>query len=248
MGYTPKYGEARTSGIMKTKELAGKSALFNLGEVSPINHDLSSGGEHTHMEGSDKYTFQENVKPGTERQSGRGRRQLSRSMADAANAESEGYEGTQYNTQGYMSGGSKGSVKLFTNKNILEAKTGTRGGGSYGNAVSTEATYEPVEARDVRKQLRATGSASITDGVVSSGTTQTRTATGSTKRDTDKAAYAAKTETRRSELKDLKARKEGERSRDMLEKKQAKEKELVNRRAQRSQREKERENKKTNKK
>ena len=34
----------------------------------------------------------------------------------------------------------------------------------------------------------------------------------------------------------------------MLEKKQAKEKELVNRRAQRSQREEERENKKTNKK
>jgi hypothetical protein len=248
MGYTPEYGANRTSGIMKTKELAGKSGLFNLGEVSPINHDLSSGGEHTHIEGSDKYTYQEDVKTGTKKQSRSGRNELAKNMANAANAESEGFEGTQYNTQGHMRSGSKGSIKLFTKKNILEAKTGTRGGGSYGKAVETKATYKKVKARDVRNQLRATGSASITDGVISSGTTQTRTATGSTKRDTDKAAYAAKTETRRSELKNLKARKEGERSRDMLERKQAKEKELVNRRAQRSQREKERENKKTNKK
>jgi hypothetical protein len=147
-----------------------------------------------------------------------------------------------------MRGGSGGSVNLLTNNNILEAKTGTRGGGGQRPTSYTSAKYHDVEAKDIRKQLKSTGSVSITDGVISSGTTQTRTATGSTKRDTDKAAYAAKTETRRSELKNLKARKEGERSRDMLEKKQAKEKELVNRRAQRSQREKERENKKTNKK
>ena len=230
MAYKPTYGENRTSGIMKTKELAGKSGLFNLGEVSPINHNLSSGGEHTHIEGSDKYTYEKDVKPGTEKQSRKGRKQLSNQMANAANAEAEGFEGTQYNTQGYMNSGSKGSIKLFTNKNILEAKTGTRGGGSYGKAVESKATYEPVKAKDIRKQLKSTGSVSITDGVISSGTTQTRTATGSTKRDTDKAAYAAKTETRRSELKDLKARKEAERSRDMLERKQ------------------ERENKKTNKK
>jgi len=248
MAYKPTYGEARTSGIMKTKELASKSGLFNLGETNPINHNLSNGGEHTHMEGSDKYTFQENVKPGTERQSWSGRKQLSRSMADAANAESEGYEGTQYNTQGYMSGGSKGSVKLFTNKNILEAKTGTRGGGSYGKAVESKATYKKVKARDVSKQLRATGSASITDGVVSPGTTQTRTATGSTKRDLSTQARRAERDAKIAVNKNLKTRKEGERSRDMLERKQAKEKELVNRIAQRSQREKERENIKTNKK
>jgi len=237
MAYKPTYGANRTSGIMKTKELAGKSALFNLGKVSPINHDLSSEPEHTHIEGSDKYTFQKNVKSGTEKQSRKGRKQLAQSMADAANAESEGFEGTQYNTQGHMRGGSKGSIKLFTNKNILEAKTGTRGGGSYGNAVSTEATYEPVSARDVRKQLRATGSASITDGVVSSGTTQTRTATGSTKRDLSTQARRAERDAKIAVNKNLKTRKEGERSRDMLERKQAREKMIA-----------ERKNKKTNKK
>ena len=248
MAYTPKYGTARTSGIMKTKELAGKSGLFNLGEVSPINHDLSSGGEHTHIEGSDKYTYQEDVKPGTKRQSRSGRNELAKNMANAANAEAEGFEGTQYNTQGHMRGGSKGSIELFTKKNILEAKTGTRGGGSYGKAVETKATYKKVKARDVRKQLRATGSASITDGVISSGTTQTRTATGSTKRDTDKAARISERAKKIAVNKNLKTRAEGERSRDMLERKQAKEKELANRIAQRSQREKERKNKKTNKK
>ena len=246
MAYTPKYGTARTSGIMKTKELAGKSGLFNLGEVSPINHDLSSGGEHTHIEGSDKYTYQKDVKPGTKRQSRKGRRELANTIA--ANTNNRDADGEALNSEGYMSGGSGGSVKLFTNNNILEAKTGTRGGGGQRPTSYTSAKYDDVKAKDIRKQLKSTGSVSITDGVISSGTTQTRTATGSTKRDTDKAAYAAKTETRRSELKDLKARKEGERSRDMLERKQAKEKELVNRRAQRSQREKERENKKTNKK
>ena len=44
MAYKPTYGETRTSGIMKTKELASKSGLFNLGETNPINHNLPSGG------------------------------------------------------------------------------------------------------------------------------------------------------------------------------------------------------------
>ena len=234
MGYTPKYGEARTSGIMKTKELAGKSALFNLGEVSPINHDLSSGGEHTHIEDSDKYTYQENVKTGTKRQSRRGRKQLAKNMAAAANAEAQGFEGTQYNTQGHMRGGSSGNIKLFTNKNILEAKTGTRGGGSYGKAVETKATYKKVRAKDVNKQLRKTGSATITDGVVSPGTTQTRTATGSTKKDLSTQARRAERDARIAVNKNLKARKEGERSRDMLERKQAREKMLAERKKQKT--------------
>jgi len=237
MAYKPTYGANRASGIMKTKELAGKSALFNLGKVSPINHDLSSYPEHTHIEGSDRYAFQKNVKSGTEKQSRKGRKQLAQSMADAANAESEGFEGTQYNTQGHMRSGSKGSIKLFKNNNILEAKTGTRGGGSYGEAVETKATYEPVKAKDVNKQLKLTGSASITDGVVSPGTTQTKTAYGSTKRDTEKAVRISERAEKNAVKKNLKTRVEGERSRDMLERKQAREKMIA-----------ERENKKTNKK
>jgi hypothetical protein len=237
MAYKPTYGANRASGIMKTKELAGKSALFNLGKVSPINHDLPGGGEHTHIEDSDRYTFQEDVKTGTENQSRKGRRQLAQSMADAANAESEGFEGTQYNTQGHMRSGSKGSIKLFTNNNILEAKTGTRGGGSYGEAVETKANYKKVRARDVRRQLRATGSATITDGVISSGTTQTRTSTGSTKKDLSIQARRDERAEKNAVKKNLKTRVEAERSRDMLERTQAREKKIA-----------ERENKKTNKK
>ena len=79
-------------------------------------------------------------------------------MAAAANAQAEGFEGTQYNTQGYMRGGKSGSIKLFTNNNILEASTGTRGGGSYGNAVETNATYEPVNYRDVAREIKRYGS------------------------------------------------------------------------------------------
>jgi len=237
MGYTPKYGANRTSAIMKTKELAGKSALFNLGEVSPINHDLSSAPDHTHIENSDKYTYQRDVKTGTKRQSRSGRNELARNMANAANAEAEGFEGTQYNTEGHMRSGSKGSIKLFTKKNILEARTGTRGGGSYGNAVETKATYKKVKAKDVNRIIKSHGSASITNGVVSPGTTQTETATGSTKRDTDKAARISERAKKIAVNKNLKTRAEGERSRDMLERKQAREKMIA-----------ERKNKKTNKK
>lgn len=235
MAYKPTYGANRTSGIMKTKELAGKSGLFNLGKTNPINHNLSSGGEHTHIEGSDKYTYQEDVKPGTKNQSRKSRKELANTIA--ANTNNRDADGEALNSEGYMRGGSGGSVKFFTNNNILEAKTGTKGGGGQRPTSYTSAKYDDVKAKDIIKQLKSTGSVSITDGVISSGTTQTRTATGSTKRDTDKAAYAAKTETRRSELKNLKARKEGERSRDMLERKQAREKMIA-----------ERKNKKTNKK
>ena len=235
MGYTPKYGEARTSGIMKTKELAGKSALFNLGEVSPINHDLSSGGEHTHIEGSDKYTYQKDVKPGTKRQSWKGRRELANTIA--ANTNNRDADGEALNSEGYMSGGSGGSVKLFTNNNILEAKTGTRGGGGQRPTSYTSAKYDDVKAKDIRKQLKSTGSVSITDGVISSGTTQTKTAYGSTKSDTDKAARISERDAKIAVNKNLKTRKEGERSRDMLERKQAREKMIA-----------ERKNKKTNKK
>ena len=229
MAYTSKHGTARTSGIMKTKELAGKSVLFNLGETNPINHNSSSAPEHTHIENSDTYTYQKDVKTGTKRQSRKGRRQLAKNMADAANAQALGFEGTQYNTQGYMRGGKKGSIKLFTNNNILEASTGTRGGGSYGNAVETNATYEKVKARDVRKQLRATGSASITNGVISPGTSQTETATGSTKRDIKRAAFSAEKKARKEENQNLKARREGERARAILERKQSREKKLAER-------------------
>jgi len=229
MAYTPKHGTARTSGIMKTKELAGKSVLFNLGETNPINHNSSSAPDHTHIENSDKYTYQRDVKTGTERQSRRGRNELAKNMADAANAQALGFEGTQYNTQGYMRGGKKGSIKLFTNNNILEASTGTRGGGSYGNAVETNATYKPVKARDVAREIKRSGSASITNGVVSPGTSQTETATGFTSRDIKRAALSAERKARKEENQNLKARREGERARAILERQQSREKKLAER-------------------
>jgi len=229
MAYTPKYGTTRTSGIMKTKELAGKSVLFNLGENNPINHNSSYVGEHTHIADSDRYTYAKPVTTGTKRQSRSGRKKLAKSMAAAANAQAEGFEGTQYNTQGFMKGGKSGSIKLFTDNNILEAKTGTRGGGSYGNAVETNATYKPVNYRDVAREIKRSGSASITNGVVSPGTDQTETATGFTSRDVERAAYAAKRKTRKEEQQNLKARREGERARAILERKQSREKKLAER-------------------
>ena len=42
MGYTPKYGANRASGIMKTKALSKSSVLFNLGEGSPAK--VACGG------------------------------------------------------------------------------------------------------------------------------------------------------------------------------------------------------------
>ena len=226
MGYKPTYGATRTSGIMKTKELASKSSLFNLGKTNPINHVTDF--EHSSHEGENTYTKQVPVEPGTNRQSRKGRRQLAKNMAKAANAEFKGYEGTQYNTQGYMRGGKEGSIKLFNNGNILNASTGTRGGGEFGNTGSTDATYKKVKARDIRKQLKETGSASVTNGVISSGTTQTKTVTGSVKRDEIKAAYAAKVEASRNKKANLKARVEGERAREIEERKEARKNKKTN--------------------
>ena len=42
MGYTPKYGANRASGIMKTKALSKSSVLFNLGKGSPVK--VACGG------------------------------------------------------------------------------------------------------------------------------------------------------------------------------------------------------------
>ena len=224
MGYKSTYGETRTSGIMKTKELAGKSSLFNLGKTNPINHVTDF--EHSPHEGQDRYTREVPVKPGTNRQSRSARKKLSKQIANVANTPDA--DGQTVNTQGYMRGGKQGSIKLFNNGNIVNASTGTRGGGAATGTSFSDSNNQNVNWRDVRSQLKETGSVTVKNGKISTGTTQTKTTTGSAKRDAAKKTRATKIETRRNELKNRKARVEGERARALLEKKEARENKKTN--------------------
>jgi len=82
-----------------------------------------------------------------------------------------------------MRGGSSGSVKLFTKNNIIETKTGSRGGGKAAGTSFSDSSNQNINWRDVSSQLKETGSVSVKDGKISSGTSQTETAYGSVKRD-----------------------------------------------------------------
>lgn len=195
MAYKQNFGPSRVSGYNKTKQVAGQSSLFRLGS-SPLNHDMDF--DHEHDGEKDRYTRQVPVKPGTKRQKGSSRRKLSKEMANFANTRDA--DGEAVNTQGYMRGGRSGKIKAG-GRNLLEVKTGTRGGGSAQGTSYTGEKYEDVNWRDISKQIKKTGSASVVDGKVSSGTTQTKTAYGSVKRDTKKKAAADQRAKNKSDLK-----------------------------------------------
>jgi hypothetical protein len=144
--------------------------------------------DHEHDGEKDRYTRQVAVKPGTTRQKGSSRRKLSKEMANFANTRD--VDGEAVNTQGYMRGGSGGKIKVG-GKNLLEVKTGTRGGGSYKPTSYSDKKYDDVNWRDISKQIKKTGSASVVDGKVSTGTSQTKKAYGSVKRDNKRKANAA---------------------------------------------------------
>ena len=179
MGYKQNFGLSRASGNDKTEKVASQSSLFRLG--SPINHNLASGGEHVHDGDSDRYSYQKAVTPSTKNQSGRSRRKLSKDIANAAN--NPDADNQTVNTQGYMRGGTSGSVKLFTKNNIIETKTGSRGGGKAAGTSFSDSSNQNINWRDVNSQLKETGSVSVKDGEISTGTSQTETAYGSVKRD-----------------------------------------------------------------
>jgi len=199
MAYKQNFGPSRMSGYKKTEQVASKSSLFRLGS-SPLNHDMDF--DHEHEEGKDRYTRQVPVKPGTKRQKGSSRRKLSKEMANFANTRDA--DGEAVNTQGYMRGGSGSKVKVG-GKNLLEVKTGTRGGGGAQGTSYTDKKYDDVNWRDINKQIKKTGSASVVDGKVSSGTTQTKTAYGSVSRDNRKKEVAAQKAKRAEDLKNKKA-------------------------------------------
>ena len=186
MAYKQNFGPSRTSGYNKTKQVAGQSSLFRLGS-SPLNHDMDF--DHEHDGEKDRYTRQVAVKPGTKRQNRKSRNKLAADLTKAANTRDA--DGDALNTQGYMRGGSGGKIKVG-GRNLLEVKTGTRGGGAGSIDAFTSKQYPNVKEKDVRRQLKKTGSVNIVDGKVSSGTTQTKTAYGSIKTDNKRKANAAK--------------------------------------------------------
>ena len=79
--------------------------------------------------------------------------------------------------------GKSSSVKLFTKNNIIETKTGSRGGGTAAGTSFSDSSNQNINWRDVNSQLKETGSVSVKDGKISTGTNQTETAYGSVKRD-----------------------------------------------------------------
>ena len=71
----------------------------------------------------------------------------------------------------------------FTKNNIIETKTGSRGGGTAAGTSFSDSSNQNINWRDVNSQLKETGSVSVKDGEISTGTSQTETAYGSVKRD-----------------------------------------------------------------
>ena len=201
MAYKQNFGPSRTSGYNKTKQVAGQSSLFRLGS-SPLNHDMDFGHEHDGE--NDRYSRQVPVKPGTKKQNRKSRNKLAAQLTNAANTRDA--DGDALNTQGYMRGGRGGKLKIG-GRNLLEVKTGTRGGGEGSVDAFTSKQYSNVKEKDVRKQLKKTGSVNIVDGKVSSGTSQTKKAYGSVKRDVAKQEKDKAFQTRKTEAKNARATK-----------------------------------------
>lgn len=238
MAYNQKFGKERSnaladiagklkqgSGLGSTSDSAAtmygapvhmKSGGSQIGHLSGINYGSPVHSEghgapegHTHSsEGSDDYTYQStDVKAGG-KNTRKSRRKLAKGMAEAAN---KGLD-----VQGYTTSGSKTKVKLKNKKLTVRGKVkgGYEGGQVAGQTELNENVK--VKARDIRKQLKETNTATVKGGVISEGTTQTVTKKGSVKRDTKKLQLANK-----------KARVEGESARAKLERSQARESKIA---------------------
>ena len=179
---------------------SGKSGIGHISGInygSPVKHEEGPEG-HIHDEKNlDRYTYQStDVGAGTER-TGKARRKLAKSLTEAAN---QGVD-----VQGYTTSGSSGSVRLKNKR--LKVRTAGRGG-SEGAGIGDQTSLNEntnVSARDVRKQLKKTGTVNIKDGNISEGTTQTVTKTGSASIDAKRAATAKKREEKKKALATKKA-------------------------------------------
>ena len=233
MAYNQKFGKERSnaladiagklkqgSGLGSTSDSAAtmygapvhmKSGGSQIGHLSGINygspvhsegHGAPEGHKHS-SPGSDDYTYPTGVNAGG-KNTRKSRYKLAKGMAEAAN---QGLD-----VQGHTTSGSGTKVK-FKNKKLTvrgKVKGGYEGGQVEGQTELNKNVK--VKARDIRKQLKKTNTATVKGGVISEGTTQTVTKKGSVKRDNVKSANASK-----------KARVEGERSRAKLERAQARE-------------------------
>ena len=156
-----------------------------IGHISGLNYGtpLYNGDEKKKRvddpNNPDLYTYQSTDVPAGTKRTGRARRRLARSLTEAAN---QGID-----VQGYTTSGTKGKVQI-KNKKI---KVKTRGkGGAEGAAIEDQTslnTNVKVKKRDVKKQLKKTGTVTIKDGKVTAGTTQTVTKVGSKKMDARRA-------------------------------------------------------------
>tara|TARA_R110000803_G_scaffold50723_2_gene105089 strand:- start:2467 stop:3387 length:921 start_codon:yes stop_codon:yes gene_type:complete len=168
--------------------------LSGINYGSPVHsegHGAPEGHKHS-SEGSDDYTYQKAVKPSGKNVSRKATRKQSK---DLYNAAQQGY-----GSQAYSEGGSGTSVKIGkqpgNKRNIISvrrSKGGTTAGYGSEGPVYDEANKN-VSRRDIKKQLRESGSVTVKGGKVTSGTTLTKTAKGSVKRDTHKANLKKKKE------------------------------------------------------
>lgn len=177
-----------------------KSGGSQIGHLSGINygspvhsegHGAPEGHKHS-SEGSDDYTYQKAVKPSGKNVS---KKAIRKQAKDLYNAAQQGY-----GSQAYSEGGSGTSVKIGkqpgNNRNIISvrrSKGGTTAGYGSDGPVYDEANKN-VSKKDIKKQLKESGSVTVKGGNVTSGTTLTKTARGSVKRDAHKANLQKKKE------------------------------------------------------
>ncbi len=193
MGYTQDFSLSRASRNDKTKQIASQSTLFNL-DSSPLNHERE--GEHTHdIDDANRYTYQVPVSTSNSRVSNRDIREATKYVTNLA---SQGYNSTAYSKSG-----SKNKFKINlgnNNKPILDVRTGSRGAADAEATGVSDVDYAPVSRRDVKKMLKSTGSVSVVDGVVSTGTSSTKTKTGRVDWDNKKAEKALLVSNKRAEF------------------------------------------------
>ena len=193
MGYTQDFSLSRASRNDKTKQIASQSTLFNL-DSSPLNHERE--GEHTHdIDDANRYTYQVPVSTSNSRVSNRDIREASKYVTNLA---SQGYNSTAYSKSG-----SKNKFKINlgnNNKPILDVRTGSRGAADAEATGVSDVDYAPVSRRDVKKMLKSTGSVSVVDGVVTTGTSSTKTKTGRVDWDNKKAEKALLVSNKRAEF------------------------------------------------
>ena len=193
MGYTQDFSLSRASRNDKTKQIASQSTLFNL-DPSPLNHERE--GEHTHdIDDANRYTYQVPVSTSTRRVSNRDIREAAKYVTNLA---SQGYNSTAYSKSGLKN---KFKINLENNnKPILDVRVGSRGAADAEATGVSDVDYAPVSRRDVKKMLKSTGSVSVVDGVVSTGTSSTRSKTGRVDIDNKNAAKALLVSNRRAEI------------------------------------------------